>query len=112
MSERIREINLGPSLFENTGEVMLIGSEYVKKLLLIFCLLSISISVNADDKGNSIMFQDQPDRNSGDLNIIKEDPIGDKCKQLSDKIESLEGKPQRRFAAIQEYNAQCTGNRN
>lgn len=34
-----------------------------------------------------------------------------RCKELSRKIESLQGRPLRKAAAVEEYNAECRGER-
>ena len=37
------------------------------------------------------------------------DPRWEHCRELSRKIEALKGRPQRRYAAAQRYEAECKG---
>ena len=56
-----------------------------------------------------MMFDDQ-DGKYDHLTTIPDAPDGDlarRCKDMSRQIEALEGKPQRRYALMQRYRAEC-----
>ena len=56
--------------------------------------------------GQSIMFQSQPGYDH--LTTMPEKPsLGDRCQQMSREIESLKGKPQRRYSLMQRYKQEC-----
>ncbi len=61
-----------------------------------------------DDKGQSIMFDNQQ---SGDYKHLttmpKEQSLGDRCMEMSREIESLKGNPQRRSAMMERYRQEC-----
>lgn len=81
----------------------------MKKLRFCFCglvLLGLQAAI-ADDAPRSIMFEEGKDysrlttlpENSGDK--------PDRCTELARQMEALRGKPQRRFAVSQQYEAEC-----
>ena len=60
-----------------------------------------------DGRGQSIMF-DQ-DRRYLTEKPQQADPRWEHCQELSRKVEALKGRPQRRYAAAQRYEAECKG---
>ena len=58
-----------------------------------------------NDRGQSIMFDH--DRRYLTEKPAQADPRWEHCKELSRKVEALKGKPQRRYAAAQRYEAEC-----
>jgi len=77
---------------------------------IVFLLFScLAVLVVADERGQSIMFQDQPDRYDHLTTEPKDagKDLGDKCMQMSRQIEQLKGKPQRRHALIKQYQVEC-----
>lgn len=70
-------------------------------------MLGSVVALAVDDPGRSIMFE--PDTS---LDYLTHEPAAvpsqaDKCDQLAKEVENLKGKPQRRFAAEQRYQAEC-----
>lgn len=65
--------------------------------------------VAADEPAQSIMFP----ATAGDsvelttLPSTGQPDLGDRCDEMAREIESLKGKPQRRFALSQQYEAEC-----
>ena len=74
-------------------------------MLLFTTIWSIDAFASHSGQGQSIMFE-QP---KSDLTSIpgSSDANWEECKALSREIEALKGKPQRRYAASQRYEAQC-----
>lgn len=66
------------------------------------CLYSAS---SLAQKGESVMFGD-PSPSLAPA-TTGEDDAGAKCQELLNEIEALKGKPQRRMAAQQQYDAEC-----
>jgi hypothetical protein len=54
-------------------------------------------------RGDSIMFQEQP---PPFLNAPAAD-AGDECAQMARQLDELKGQPQRRYALVQRYRAEC-----
>ena len=76
------------------------------KRFLIFLFLAGSPEIIWAEKAPSIMF-DSPDpvyvqKPKNDSELLRED-----CKQLSQEMERLKGKPVRKAAAAQRYKADC-----
>ncbi len=70
--------------------------------------LLCSQMAHATDSAQSIMFE--ADKDHGHLTTLPPQQAGaqqDKCARLAKEIEDLKGKPQRRFAASQQYQAEC-----
>ena len=70
-------------------------------------MLGTFVALAVDDPGRSIMFE--PDTS---LDYLTREPAAvpnqaDKCDQLAKEVEQLKGKPQRRYAAEQRYQAEC-----
>ena len=69
-----------------------------------------------DERGQSIMFDDKRGVDNGNKLGSSHTPLDalqrtdDQCSQLLKEIENLKGKPQRRYAAQQRYNAECRSN--
>ncbi len=62
--------------------------------------------------GQSIMFQNNPGQGyQGSYDHLTTMPrsqtFGDRCQQMARDIESLRGKPQRRYSLMQRYKAEC-----
>lgn len=60
-----------------------------------------------DGRGQSIMFE-QENRHLTEI-PQQADPRWEHCQELSRKMEALKGRPQRRYAAAQRYEAECKG---
>jgi len=78
------------------------------KSLFFIITLVISSLVSADERRQSVMFSDP----AGDKSYLTNAPDTDKskgeyCMEMSRKIESLKGKPQRRHAMLERYRAEC-----
>jgi hypothetical protein len=59
-----------------------------------------------EGRGTSVMFGDADPLPEG-LARFPADARAERCSSLSRSIQELEGKPQQRYAAIQEYEAEC-----
>ena len=66
---------------------------------------SVPAWAELDGRGQSVMFGD--DQGSLTERPSKADELTARCKNLSRKVEALKGKPQRRYAAAQRYEAEC-----
>ena len=78
----------------------------MNKLSVFLILLSVSFTVAAE-QGRSIMFE-QDDQHSHLVTIPEnKDMRTEECKALADKVKQYEGKPQRRYTAQKQYEAQC-----
>jgi hypothetical protein len=83
-----------------------------KQLLIAISLTCLSAAVNAQDsgQGQSIMFESQP-QNENHLTTLpesqKKKSRGDRCMEMSQEIERLKGKPQRRSAMADRYRKEC-----
>ncbi|MGD8590735.1 MAG: hypothetical protein PVG22_18080 [Chromatiales bacterium] len=80
------------------------------KLTLFLFLSGLAMLANAQEQGQSIMLQNQPNQ----YNYLTTEPkpatgpsLGDKCMQMSRKIDQLKGKPQQRYALMQQYQVEC-----
>ena len=82
------------------------------KLLIAMSLAGLVANVNAQDagQGQSIMFENQ-EQNRDDLTTLpesqKKKTRGDRCMEMSQEIERLKGKPQRRSAMMDRYRKEC-----
>ena len=77
----------------------------MNKLTLTICIVFCSQNLWAEEAKRSIM--DEPTEIEQTINTDN-NMEEDKCAMLRQKIEDLKGKPQRKHAAIQEYNLECT----
>jgi hypothetical protein len=79
------------------------------KTSVLLILSSFALVVSAEERGQSIMFQDKPN----EYEYLTTEPKpqgqnpGDHCMELSRQIEQLKGKPQRRHALMQQYQVEC-----
>jgi hypothetical protein len=78
-----------------------------KRVLIPIAMLGSFAALAADDLGRSIMFTPDTSRD-----YLTQEPgtapgAVDKCDQLAKEVQGLKGKPQRRFAAEQRYQAEC-----
>ena len=81
----------------------------MKYLVIVSTLVAGAFApVFADERGQSIMFVDKAD-DKGYLTQAPNTPDSkaDDCMALSRDIEKLKGKPQRRHAMLERYNAEC-----
>jgi hypothetical protein len=78
----------------------------LKKIAILLPLCAASLSASAE-KGASIMF-DPPERTITGTPPLEVKTTGDKCQELQQLIDSLEGKPQRRHAAMERYKLECS----
>ena len=78
------------------------------KHMMVIILLTASTLVSAGEgQGQSVMFKNDANKYEH-LSISPEkEREQDKCKEMSKKIEALNGKPQRRYALSQRYEAEC-----
>ena len=80
-----------------------------QKTLGAVCILVAQFSMPAwaelNGRGQSVMFGD--DQGSLTEQPTKADQLTERCKNLSRNVEALKGKPQRRYAAAQRYEAEC-----
>ena len=85
----------------------------VRTMLGACCMLVAQFSIPAwaeqNGRGQSIMFGD--DQRALTEQPTKADELTERCKNLSRKVEALKGKPQRRYAAAQRYEAECGSSR-
>jgi hypothetical protein len=81
----------------------------MKKILSMLLLMSFAILVNAQERGQSIMFQDKANEYEHLTTESKGmvESQGEQCMELSRQIEQLKGKPQRRHALMQRYQLEC-----
>jgi hypothetical protein len=81
----------------------------MKTALLLPLFIGFAALVGAQERGQSIMFQDKPN----DYEYLTSEPKeagrdqGDQCMEMSRQIEQLKGKPQRRHALMQRYQLEC-----
>lgn len=81
--------------------------------VLTLCALLTTPTMAADQRGQSIMFQNQEDVQTSDplgsthtpMDALKQND--DHCTELLKEIDRLQGKPQRRHAARQRYDEEC-----
>lgn len=80
----------------------------MKKPFIILALM-LPMSVLAEEKSQSIMFETQADGRNELTSIPKTEGIskGEKCQQMSREIDQLKGKPQRRHVLMEQYKAEC-----
>lgn len=70
-------------------------------------LLGVQV-VWADDSARSIMFEQNKDYSDITTRPAQpSDQTKDKCTELAEQMNALKGKPQRRFAVSQQYEAEC-----
>ncbi len=72
-------------------------------LLLCGCLLSIPLLA---EKGASVMFE-PPAETITATPPMETQGLGDKCQELLQRIEDLEGQPQKRHTARMRYQQEC-----
>jgi hypothetical protein len=79
------------------------------RLFLILLFSSIAVLVDAQERGHSIMFEDQGKEYDQLTNVpaAAANTQGDACMEMSRQIEHLKGKPQRRHALMQRYRMEC-----
>ena len=70
-------------------------------------MLGSCVALAVDDPGRSIMFAPDTSRDYLTHEPATAPSQADKCDQLAEEVEKLKGKPQRRFAAEQRYEAEC-----
>ena len=78
----------------------------LKKIATLLSLCAASLSASAE-KGASVMF-DPPEQTITGTPPLEVKATGDKCQELQQLIDSLEGKPQRRHAAMERYKLECS----
>jgi len=76
-----------------------------KTLATLFCGCLLSLPALAE-KGASVMFDPPPETITA-TPPMETPGIGDKCQELLQKIEDLEGQPQKRHTARQRYQQEC-----
>ena len=70
-------------------------------------MLGSFAALAVDDQGRSIMFAPDTSRDYLTHAPATDPSQADACDQLAKEVEKLKGKPQRRFAAEQRYEAEC-----
>jgi len=106
-----RKMRTGPAYaFFGEPQSVFLGI-YMKHLVIIFgCGLFLlgSQAAWSEDKPQSIMFEaDQEHRHLTTLPEGSGDNRRDKCAELAEQMNALKGKPQRRYAVSQQYEAEC-----
>ena len=79
----------------------------MKTVWIMVLLIALPLVAVSSDKGRSIMFEEEPNVLSPKEQPEAEDEQQKYCKELSERIKKLKGKPQRRYAAIQRHKAEC-----
>ena len=80
------------------------------KSIISSLLFAVTVAVNAAEQSQSIMFKD---KNEGKYDYLTKPPESDsstevdECARMSAQIEELRGKPQRRYALMERYRAEC-----
>jgi hypothetical protein len=64
-------------------------------------------AVVADERPQSIMFDDGKDPSHLTTRAAPETEEKDRCAELAREVEALKGRPQQRFTAAQRYEAEC-----
>lgn len=80
---------------------------HVKQIVALTVCLALAPLVSADERSPSIMFDDPGD--PGHLTTLPSPVTGqaDRCVELGRKVDALKGHPQQRYAAKQQYEAEC-----
>ena len=82
---------------------------YCMKSAVTLFLLGLSVAVSAEQKGQSVLFQEQKSGDDHLTTLPESQPqsLGDKCMEMSRQIDALKGKPQRRNALMEQFRAEC-----
>lgn len=76
--------------------------------LFVFPLITAStLSALAEDRPQSIMFDHTDDKSDLTTSPARAADRSERCAELARQVDALKGKPQRRFAASQRYEAEC-----
>ena len=76
-------------------------------LIFLATCIAVAPTVFADDRPQSIMFEDGKDLSHLTSQPAPKTEQTDRCAALAREVESLTGRPQQRFAAAQRYEAEC-----
>ena len=81
----------------------------MKSTSILLLFMSFSVLVYAEERGQSIMFQDKANEYEHLTTEPKDagESRGDQCMELTRQIDQLKGKPQRRHALMQRYKLEC-----
>ena len=79
------------------------------KTIVFLLLACFAVLASAQERGQSIMFQDKQNEYE---HLTTEPKVtgksqGDQCMEMTRQIEQLKGKPQRRHALMQRYRLEC-----
>lgn len=68
-----------------------------------------STTAVAEESAQSIMFEADKDKEYEQLTTLPRSSTsaGDRCSELLQQMEDLKGRPQRRYAVSQQYEAEC-----
>ena len=82
-----------------------------RQVLIATVLIGLAAATTAqdDEKGQSVMFKNRQ-HNYDHLTTVpdrQQQGLGDQCMEMSRKIKSLKGKPQRRAALMERYRHEC-----
>ena len=83
-----------------------------RQYLIAVALAGLATTAAAQDtgQGQSIMFE-KPPENRDYLTTLpegqKKKSLGDRCMEMSQEVERLKGKPQRRSAMVDRYRKEC-----
>ncbi len=73
-----------------------------------YVVAASATAADSDGRGQSIMFGDQPGKDTEPLTTTPKEPtLGDRCMEMARKVEILKGKPQRRSAMMERYRQAC-----
>lgn len=76
------------------------------RIAVVSLIVQCDVAIAQDDgRGQSIMFEQ--DRRYLTEKPPQDDTRWERCRELSRQVEALKGKPQRRYAAAQRYEAEC-----
>ncbi len=77
----------------------------LNQTLFLLCLYPLSQAAMAE-KAPSVMFA-PPEESITSTPPLEMESGGDRCEELLRRIEELKGKPQRKHAAMERYQAEC-----
>ena len=76
---------------------------------LFLAVIATDAAAEGEGKSPSIMFEQggaKDDRFNSDREA-RETALGERCMEMTRQLEALKGNPQRRYALMQEYRAEC-----
>ncbi len=82
---------------------------FVSAAALVLAVAAADAATEGEGKGSSIMFE-QGGAKDDPLNPnreARETALGDRCMEMTRQLDALKGNPQRRYALMQEYKAEC-----